>query len=385
MKGVTQPARTAHQRRPGPNHQESALDGGSPSLGPLAWTCARTRERQASRPALDHRRAEDLQDPAPGRTRRGPGARRSARDRRARRHRRRMVDREWTSSPLWARPRESTNLHNLERTRAFAERSASCRSARSARRSSSRVATPAGRNVGTVASLRAMFADARRPQAGMLVEHNPFAGLGLHRSKGRKEIQPPDQAKVARMTRGRRQAHPSELRRLPADRGWSAARPGELDALRWDRPRLHEGDDHDRAPVDRQSAEADAPKHGSRRMIAMTEPVHDRLPSSRTSPTRSSRRSASTTTPPRPATTTGTGPRRRRARNMSLYIATRHFYGWYALNVLELPPHVIALQLGHTTAAGWSANSTGTRRRVARERTRQAFRSTAPVVALRSA
>jgi hypothetical protein len=29
------------------------------------------------------------------------------------------------------------------------------------------------------------------------------------------------------------------------------------------------------------------------------------------------------------------------------YLASRHWFGRYALNVLELPPHVIALQLGH--------------------------------------
>ena len=33
--------------------------------------------------------------------------------------------------------------------------------------------------------------------------------------------------------------------------------------------------------------------------------------------------------------------------NTSLYLATRHHFGWYALKVLEPPPHVIALQLGH--------------------------------------
>jgi integrase len=33
--------------------------------------------------------------------------------------------------------------------------------------------------------------------------------------------------------------------------------------------------------------------------------------------------------------------------NTSLCLATRHFYGWYALNVLGFPPHVIALHLGH--------------------------------------
>jgi hypothetical protein len=32
---------------------------------------------------------------------------------------------------------------------------------------------------------------------------------------------------------------------------------------------------------------------------------------------------------------------------MTLYLATRHVFGWYALNVLKLAPHVIAAQLGH--------------------------------------
>ena len=31
----------------------------------------------------------------------------------------------------------------------------------------------------------------------------------------------------------------------------------------------------------------------------------------------------------------------------SLYVSTRHWFGWYALNILQLPPHVIAEQLGH--------------------------------------
>jgi integrase len=31
----------------------------------------------------------------------------------------------------------------------------------------------------------------------------------------------------------------------------------------------------------------------------------------------------------------------------TLYLATRHYFGWYATNVLELPPDVVAQQLGH--------------------------------------
>ena len=33
--------------------------------------------------------------------------------------------------------------------------------------------------------------------------------------------------------------------------------------------------------------------------------------------------------------------------NVDLYLATRHYFGWYAFNVLELPAHVIALHFGH--------------------------------------
>ncbi len=31
----------------------------------------------------------------------------------------------------------------------------------------------------------------------------------------------------------------------------------------------------------------------------------------------------------------------------SLYLATRHYFGWYAINVLELDTAVVAEQLGH--------------------------------------
>lgn len=33
--------------------------------------------------------------------------------------------------------------------------------------------------------------------------------------------------------------------------------------------------------------------------------------------------------------------------DVRLYDATRHYFAWYGLNVLGLPPHVLAEQLGH--------------------------------------
>lgn len=67
----------------------------------------------------------------------------------------------------------------------------------------------------------------------------------------------------------------------------------------------------------------------------------------------------------------------------SLYLATRHFFGWYALNVLDLPPHVIALQLGHEDGGGLVRENYGhPDAALARERVREAFRTTPRVAAV---
>jgi hypothetical protein len=71
--------------------------------------------------------------------------------------------------------------------------------------------------------------------------------------------------------------------------------------------------------------------------------------------------------------------------NVSLYEATRHYFGWYALNVLDLPPHVIALQLGHTDGGDLVRKLYGhPDSAIARERIRAAFRAMPAVVALPS-
>ena len=46
--------------------------------------------------------------------------------------------------------------------------------------------------------------------------------------------------------------------------------------------------------------------------------------------------------------------------NAPMYLCTRHHFGWLALNVLELPPHVIALQLGHEDGGRLVRDCTGT-------------------------
>ena len=61
--------------------------------------------------------------------------------------------------------------------------------------------------------------------------------------------------------------------------------------------------------------------------------------------------------------------------NIDLYTVTRHAFGWYALNVLDLPDHVIAEQLGHRDGGKLVRTTYGhPDARIARERVREAFR-----------
>ena len=57
-------------------------------------------------------------------------------------------------------------------------------------------------------------------------------------------------------------------------------------------------------------------------------------------------------------------------------------FGWYAFNVLELPPHVIALHFGHRDGGELVRKTYGhPDARIGRERVREAFRQapTAPI------
>ena len=64
-----------------------------------------------------------------------------------------------------------------------------------------------------------------------------------------------------------------------------------------------------------------------------------------------------------------------------------HYFGWYALNVLELPPHVIALHFGHQDGGELVRKNYGhPDAAISRERVREAFRQApAPPVRIRAA
>lgn len=67
-----------------------------------------------------------------------------------------------------------------------------------------------------------------------------------------------------------------------------------------------------------------------------------------------------------------------------LYLATRHFWGWYATNILELPAQDVSIQLGHKDGGKLVAQLYGHREeKVARRRIREAHDAAGQVRPLR--
>ena len=240
-----------------------------------------------------------------------------------------------------------------------------------------------GRNSGTVKFLCTLFNDAASAPAGRLVDRNPFAKLGLRSSRGRRDTQPPSQADVARLIALADELTPPSFAAFLDVAVHEGMRPGELDALRWTKIDFRAAT----ILVDEQwsqtSREFSEPKHHHVRTIALTEPAAARLLSL---PQESE--FAFTTlrgSHYRPSSRAHHWNRVRCAAglgNVDLYTATRHYFGWYALNVLGLPDHVIALQFGHRDGGQLVRTTYGhPDAAIARERVREAFRQapTAPI------
>ncbi len=65
--------------------------------------------------------------------------------------------------------------------------------------------------------------------------------------------------------------------------------------------------------------------------------------------------------------------------NVDLYVATRHYFGWYTPNILELPAHDIALHFGHQDGGELVRENYGhPDARIARDPVRDAFRQAPP-------
>jgi integrase len=253
----------------------------------------------------------------------------------------------WTTDSLFARPKESTNIHNRERTKMFVARYG----ARSIDAIDDSVVAEwlaGGSRNGTVPALRAMFNDAASAKAGRVARSNPFARLGISRGPGRRHEQPPSEEQVWKIIRCARElATPSFAAWLQVA-AFTGLRPGELDALRHvnvDLPRS-------RIRVVEQFSAATRtftlPKNGQTREAPLTDPAREALVSLPIesefcfAPIRGEHWTASARAYHWKAVKAAAGWAG------SLYLATRHFAGWYMVNVLDLPSEDVAIALGHT-------------------------------------
>jgi integrase len=288
---------------------------------------------------------------------------------------------DWTSDPLWMRPAASTNIHNAERTRGFVDAYGDL-PLRSIGDEHVAAWLKGGRNLSTVEKLRAMFNDAASPAAGRLVDRNPFAKLRLPSSRGRRDLQPPDQVAIRSFVKLADELTPPSFAGFVDVAAHTGMRPGELDALRWSKIDFQAGT----ILVDEQwsaaAGEFTDPKHHYVRTVALTEPAKRRLlqlphesefvfttlrgthyrPSSRAHHWNRVRCAA------------GLG-------NVPLYLATRHHFAWYAWNVLGLDARDVALQLGHRDGGRLVRELYGhADAAIARDRIREAFRQAPPAV-----
>jgi len=294
----------------------------------------------------------------------------------------------WTTDPLWQRPKESTNRHNRERVRPFCE---AHKDMPLTVISDDTVALwlRGGKRNGQVPALRAMFNDAASAKAGRLVKDNPFANLGLKKSRGNRDQQPPSETMVLSLI-GHARDTPKVKNDAFAD--WlqvacfSGLRPGELDALRPEDIDLAGGWIRVSRQFNVNTGTFTTPKNGLSRLAPLTpqaREVLDRDQVRRQEFCFENARGGHFTAGSRAyhwkAVSAAAGW------NKSLYLATRHFFGWYAINVLLLPSEDVAIALGHTDGGELVRRLYGHRdQRQALERVQQAFAGQGNVRLLRN-
>lgn len=257
----------------------------------------------------------------------------------------------WITDPLFRRPKQSTNLHNEERTRAFAKEYGHLPVSILATDRGDQIVSQwlaGGRRNSQVTALSAMVNDAMSVKGGRLLSRNPFAGLKISKTKGNREIDPPDEATVWTLIRAARELCPPSFACWLQVACFTGMRPGELDALEWDDVDLERG----RITVDRQFSKVShlftTPKSGKGREVPITPPAREALlavPNEQTRYVFVNTRREHWTAGARDKHWNRV--RKHTGFTGSLYLATRHFAGWFMTNELLLPAEDVAIVLGH--------------------------------------
>jgi integrase len=257
---------------------------------------------------------------------------------------------EWITNPLWRDGRgESTMVTYIGRTANFAKTYGD-RPMRAIDDTVVHEWLGGGANRSTVPILRSMFNDAMTAEAGRVVDRNPWMNLRRRgaNGRGRRDVKPPDLVKVAEMIMIADRITPPSFAAYLHVAAFEGMRPGELDGLPRDALDFQRRTIHVRQQWNRHTRKFTLPKYESVRTIAMTAPARERLLEL---PVESEW--AFTTLRGYHYTPSTRSHHWNRVRctaglpEYDLYTCTRHFFGWYAWNVLGLDPRDIALHFGH--------------------------------------
>lgn len=259
----------------------------------------------------------------------------------------------WTTSDAYglARGRSpETIAHNMERTSAFVQTYGD-RLMRSIDRDIAHDWISDVSRLATVPALRAMFNDAER--AGK-IDRPPFNKLGLSkRTRVNREL--PTREQIDQMIVEAEDRTPPSFAAYIFTCAWQGIRPGEADALRWEKLDLDAS-----VPtmlIDQQwsvkGRRFKEPKHNSVRRLPLARMVADRL---RELPVESE--FVFTTTRGTHYTPSARCFHWNRVRcaagigDAELYLATRHFFVTYAIETLGLSVDDIGWYCGHRTGGG---------------------------------
>lgn len=252
----------------------------------------------------------------------------------------------WTSDPLFARPKESSNLINEFNVREFVNDYGHLPIRQIDHRQISEYLAGGRRNY-RVGSLKAMFQDAMGNEAGRLIDANPWVGLKLKRSSGNAKKQPPSEALVWEMVDAAK-AYGVSFQAWLQVACFTGMRPGELDGLQWE----HIDFTGERIDVvtqfNNRTKSFTLPKNGETRKAIITQParealeaVHGLHPRFVFPGIRCAHLTQAARVRPWGKVREATGW------TGSLYLATRHFAGMWLYNSLLLDAEDVGMALGH--------------------------------------
>jgi integrase len=254
----------------------------------------------------------------------------------------------WLTDRLFERPKASTMIHNRQQTQQFVDRYGDM----PMRDITDEIVGEwmrGGRRNGQAKVLRAMFNDAASATAGRIIASNPWNGLRLPTGYGRRYEDPPTEQEVrALIAAAHEHSGPWFAWWLQAA-CYTGMRPGELDALKWANVDLEKRRGRVVEQFNHLSRTFCSPKNGRARNIFLAPPAIEALAAMRVQRVNEF---CFVTETGRHWRSTNREHHWKRVRDntgyaKSLYLSTRHFYGWYATNELQLDAEIVAIQLGH--------------------------------------